>query len=88
MYALAYKHKLFETNTDELPNNNLPRLVFMCAENHMYPVLDEERRETIVKTSSEIGGKLNKYRAQQKFEHKINNGTENKINKYIYIYAL
>ena len=41
----------------------------------MYPVLDEEHRDTIFKTSSNVGGKLNKYRAQQKFEHKTNNGT-------------
>ena len=35
LYALEYKHKLFETNKDEIPNNNLPRLVFMCANNRM-----------------------------------------------------
>ena len=49
-YALDYKHQSFETNKDEIPNNNLPMLVFMCANNHMYPVVDEERRETIFKT--------------------------------------
>ena len=48
-YALYYKHKLFETSKDEMPNNNLPRLVFKCANHHMYPVIDEERRETILK---------------------------------------
>ena len=79
LYALDYKHKLFETNKDEIPNNNLPRLVFMCAKHHMYPVIDEERRETMFKTSSTIGSKLNKYRAQQEFEHKMNDGTENQI---------
>ena len=65
LYASGYKHKLFETNKDEIPNNNLPILVFMCANNHMYPVLDEERRETIFKTSSTNGGELSKHRAQQ-----------------------
>ena len=45
----------------------------------MYPVIDEERRETIFKTSSKIGGKINRYRAQQKFESKIKNETENQI---------
>ena len=44
---------------------------FMCANSHMSPVIDEERRETRFKTSSEIGGKINKYRAQQQSEHKI-----------------
>lgn len=77
--ALYYKQKLLETNKDEIPNNNLPRLVFMCAKHHMYPVIDEERRETMFKTSSTIGSKLNKYRAQQEFEHKMNDGTENQI---------
>ena len=45
----------------------------------MHPVIDEERRETIVKTSSKTGGKINKYRAQQKVEHEIKNGTDNQI---------
>ena len=45
----------------------------------MYPVIDEERRETIFKTPSQIGGKMNKYRAQHKFEHKVTNGTSNQI---------
>ena len=73
--TVDYKHKLFETHKDEIPNNNLPRLVFMCANNHMYPVIDEERRETIFKTSSEIGGKINKYREKQKFKNKMKHGT-------------
>ena len=68
---------------DEIPNDNLPRLVFMCANNHMYPVIDEEHRETIFKTSSTIGDKINKYRAQQKIEHKIKYGTEHHI--YIHL---
>ena len=45
----------------------------------MYPVIDEERRETIFKTYSNIGGKINKYRAQQQIEHKIQLGTEHQI---------
>ena len=53
--------------------------MFMCANNHMYPVIDEERRETVFKTSSNIGGKINKYRTQQKVEHKMQNGTEHQI---------
>ena len=76
LYALYYKHKLFETNKDEIHNNNLPRLVFMCANDHMYHVIDEERRETIFKTSSNIGGTKNNYRARQKVEYKIKHGTK------------
>ena len=53
--------------------------MFMCATNHMYPVINEERRETIFKTSSNIGGNINTYRAQQQIEHKIKHGTENII---------
>ena len=84
-HALDYKHKLFETNKDDIPDNNLPRLVFMCGNNHMYPVLDEERRETTFKTSSQIGGKRNQYRAQQ--THRTQHGGWNRTSTiYIYIY--
>ena len=34
-YAMGFKHKLFETNKDITPANNLPRLVFICANNHL-----------------------------------------------------
>ena len=43
-YALDFKHKLFETNKD---TNDLPRLIFICANNHLYPITDEETRDYI-----------------------------------------
>ena len=55
-YALNYKYKLFETNNDVGYHSNLPRLVFMCANNHLYPIDDNEKRETIFKKCSIIGG--------------------------------
>ena len=60
-YALDFKHKLFETNEDTAPKNNLPRLIFICAHNHLYPITDEEKRETIFKTCSKAGGSIKKY---------------------------
>ena len=53
-YALYFKHKLFETKKDDVSKNQngLPRLVFICANNHLYPITDEKHRQTIFKTSS------------------------------------
>ena len=50
-YTLDFKHKLFETNKDTTPRDDLPRLIFIWANNHFYPITDEEKRETICKTS-------------------------------------
>ena len=44
-YAMDFKHKLFETNKDTTPANNLPRLIFICANNHLYPITDAEQRD-------------------------------------------
>ena len=33
-YALNFKYKLFETNKDTTPRNDLPRLIVICANNH------------------------------------------------------
>ena len=59
-YALDFKHKLFETNKDTTPRNDLPRLIFICANNHLYPMTDEGKRETIFKTCSKVGGSIGK----------------------------
>ena len=52
-YALDYRYKLFETNKDKgfTKINSLPKLVFMSANNHLYPITDKEERETIFKKS-------------------------------------
>ena len=81
-YALDFKHKLFETNKDNTPRNDLPRLIFICANNHLYTITDEGKRETISKTCSKVGGSIKTYRTQQEFEHKLSNGTEEQI--YVY----
>ena len=70
-YVLDYRYKLFETNKDMKYHNNLPKLVFVCADNHLYPSTDKGKRETIFKSCSTIGGGIQKYKAQQAFEHQI-----------------
>lgn len=76
---MDFKHELFETNKDTTPANNLPRLIFICANNHLYPITDAEQRETIFESCSKTGNAVKKYKIQQKFEHKINNGTETQM---------
>ena len=68
-YALDFQYKLFETNNHKGYRSDLPRLIFVCANNHLYPVEDHEQRETIFKTCSAVGGGIKKYKAQQKFEN-------------------
>ena len=48
---------------------NLPRLISMINDNHLYPVEDEATRQTIFKTSSLIGGGIKKHKTQQKTEN-------------------
>ena len=81
--ALDYKHNLFETNKDTTPRNDLPRLVFICANNHLYPITDGEQRETIFKSCSKIGGAIKKYKAQQKFENDIKKDVKTEI--YVHV---
>ena len=57
-YVLDYKYKLFESNNHKNHHSNLPRLVFMCANNHLYPIEDPEERETIFKTYANVGGRI------------------------------
>ena len=74
-YALDYRYKLFETNKDMgfSKINMLPKLVFMSANNHLYPITDKEKRETIFKTSSICGGGIKKIKkSQQQTETKNN----------------
>ena len=80
-YALNYQYKLFETNKDRIANhiNNLPRLVFLCGNNHLYPITDDEQRETIFKSNAFVGGQIRKYKSRQAFDHRIANGTKTDI---------
>jgi hypothetical protein len=64
----------------------------MCAENHLYPIEDEDARASIFKTCSNIGGGLKEYKTQQHFENKtlkLNSTTKTFIHvEYINFYAL
>ena len=51
-HAMDFKLKLFESNKDTTPANNLLRLICICANNHLYPVTDTEQRETMFKSCS------------------------------------
>ena len=80
-YALAFEHKLLKTKKYDVSKNQngLPRLMFICANNHLYPITDEEHRHTIFKTSSEIGGGIRTHKTQQRFEHIMSNWTKSQI---------
>ena len=72
---MDYRYKLFETNKDKgfTKINSLPKLVFMSANNHLYPITDKEERETIFKKSSICGGGIKKIKkSQQQTETKNN----------------
>ena len=68
-YALDFKYKLFQTSNHKGNKSDLLRVMFVCASEHLYPEDDPEKRETIFKTCSVIGGKLNKYKTQQRCEN-------------------
>jgi len=57
--TVYFKHKLFQASKGTTPRNDLPRLIFICASNSLYPITDEEQRETIVKSCSKVGGSIN-----------------------------
>jgi hypothetical protein len=81
-YVLNYKYKLFETNNNVGHNSNLQRLVFMCANNHLYPIDDDEKRLTIFRTCAMVGGGMKKYKAQQAFEHKVIETSKQRIHMH------
>ena len=57
-YVMNFRYKLFETNSNPKNNRHHKTLVFLCANNHLYPVEKEEDRQTIFKkfASSIRGG--------------------------------
>ena len=59
---------MFESNHHKNHNSNLPRLVFMCANNHLYPIEDHDERETIFKTYANVGGRIKSKKNQLKDE--------------------
>lgn len=90
-YAMGFKHKVFDIDKYTVPTNNLPRLVFICATDHLYPITYETTRETIFKQHSKTGGAIKKCKAKHKLEYNINNGTEIQIVVHcedMYMYGL
>ena len=60
-YVMNSRYKLFETNSNPKNNRHHKPLVFLCANNHLYPIEKEEDRQTIFKKfASPIGGGINK----------------------------
>ena len=50
-------YKLFETNSTTKNNRHHKTLVFLCTNNHFYPIEKEEDRQTIFKIfASSVGG--------------------------------
>ena len=66
MYKIIYsvmnfRYKLFETSSSPKNNRHYKPLVFLCANNHLYPIENEEHRQTIFKKyASSIGGVIKK----------------------------
>ena len=72
-YALNYRYEIIQTNNDEKFKNNLPKLVFVCANNHLYPVIDQQQRETVFKTCAIIGNGNKKYQIKKDENDKVLN---------------
>jgi hypothetical protein len=54
-YVVDFNYKFFGTNNHIGYHRNLPRLIFVCANNHMCPIDDNEKRGTIFKSCSIVG---------------------------------
>ena len=60
-YVMNFRYKLFETNSNPKNIRHHKPLVFLCANNHLYPIEKEEDRQTIFKKfASSIGGGIKK----------------------------
>ncbi len=66
-YAFDYKYKLIETNNHDTDanKNKLPRAVFICANNHLYPITNKEQQTSIFRTYQPIGNNMRKFRKIQ-----------------------
>ena len=62
MYCLDLKMKPFFKFTPLKRNHNIDALIFVCANQHMFPVLDDTVRKSIVATTNQkkgfCGGKI------------------------------
>ena len=60
-YVMNFRYKLFETSSNPKNNRHHKPLVFLCANNHLYPIEKEEDRQNIFnKFASSIGGGIKK----------------------------
>ena len=60
-YVMNFRYKLFETNSNPKNNRHHKPLVFLCANSHLYPIEQEEDRQSIFKKfASSIGGGIKK----------------------------
>ena len=72
-YVMNFRYKLFETNSNPKNNRHHKPLVFLCANSHLYPIEQEEDRQTIFKKfASSIGGGIKKMNIIKKEEEEIN----------------
>ena len=66
-YVMIFRYKLFETNSNPKNNRHHEALIFLCANNHVYTIEQEENRQTIFKKyASPIGGGINKLNSIKK----------------------
>ena len=60
-YVMNSMYKLFETSSNPKNNSHHKSLVFLCANNHLYPIEKQEDRQTMFKKfASPIGGGIKK----------------------------
>ena len=70
---MNFRYKLFETDSNPKINRHHKTLLFLCSNNHLYPIEHEEDRQTIFKKyASSIGGGIKKMNAIKKEEEEIN----------------
>ena len=73
-YVMNFRYKLFETNSNPKNNRHHKTLVFLCANNHLYTIEQEEDLQSIFKKfASPIGGgimKLNIIKKKRKRKRK------------------
>ena len=72
-YVMNFRYKLFETNSNPKNNRHPKILVFLCSNNHLYPIEQEDDHQTIFKKyASSIGGgimELNIIKKEEEYEN-------------------
>ncbi len=70
---MNYRYEIIQTNIYEKYYSNLPKLVFVYANNHLYPVIDQKQRESIFKTRAIVGNGNKKYKIKKDENDKVLN---------------